>query len=393
VRKIRYFLICCVILIVFSTLAGCTLPALTTNNKNTESPSSTQAPALTPSARPTQTPTLTPNPINPDYTSTAPLPGSPSTSSLPDYVSVIAKVRPSVVIIHTETPSFDFFNGTTTQTAAGSGWIFDSNGLIVTNDHVVEGANTITITLDDGRSFTADTVQADPVSDLAVIKINAPNLVAVGLADSSTLRVGDLVVAIGNSLDEGISATNGIVSAIGLSITTDTGETLFDLIKTNAAINPGNSGGPLVNMEGKVVGITGAKVAEVGVEGTGYAIGTAAAVPVIEELIKTGFVTRPWLGVSLYTVDQTAIQALRLSVKKGVLIRQIVSGSPADKAGLRRYDVITNFDGKEVDTTEELVKELRSHKVGQTVPVTYWRGNNQNTASVTLEQSPPPSSP
>jgi serine protease Do len=393
VRKIRYYLGCFVILSILFMAVGCNLPVLTPVNQKTETPVSTQIP--TPEPVQTLVPGLTPspNPISPDYSTTTISAGSPSGSSLPDYVSVIAKVRPSVVVIHTEVPSFDFFNGTTTQKGAGSGWIIDSKGLIVTNNHVVVGANNITITLEDGRSFTADTVRTDPVTDLAVIKINAPNLPAVGLVDSSTLKVGDLVVAIGNSLDEGISATNGIISAIGVSITTDTGETLFDLIKTNAAINPGNSGGPLVNMEGKVIGITGAKVAQVGVEGSGYAIGTTAAIPIIQELIKTGFILRPWLGVSLYTVDPSAVQALRLAVKSGVLIRQIVAGSPADKAGLKRYDVITSFDGQEVKTMVELVKTLRSHKVGQTVQIAYWRGNNQNTTSVTLEQSPPPNSP
>jgi serine protease Do len=180
---------------------------------------------------------------------------------------------------------------------------------------------------------------------------------------------------------------------MGISITTETGELLYDLIKTNAAINPGNSGGPLVNMEGKVIGITGAKVAQVGVEGTGYAISIGAAYPIISELIKNGYVARPWLGVSLYTVDQTAVQALHLGVNTGVLIRQVLSGGPADKGGIKRYDVITSFDGKEVKTTEELVKLLRSHRVGQTVELIYWRGANKNTASITLEQSPPPATP
>jgi serine protease Do len=383
VRTITLFVSSFIIILASLAVAGCTLPEFTFSNTAPTVTTHPTAPAAV----------VNPPPINPDFSPTpaATVVANSVGSTLPDYVSVIAKVRPSVAIIHTETPSFDIFNGTSTQKGAGSGWIIDSSGLIVTNNHVVQGANTVTVVLDDGRTFTADTVRSDPATDLAVIKISAPNLVALPIADSNKLKVGDLVVAIGNSLDEGISATNGIISAIGVSITTETGETLYELIKTNAAINPGNSGGPLVNMEGKVIGITGAKVAQVGVEGTGYAISSSVAMPIINDLIKVGFVSRPWLGVSLYTVDASVVQSLRLKVNKGVLLRQIVAGGPADKAGLKRYDVITNFDGQDVATQQELVKIIRAHKVGQTVPVVYWRGSNQNTVSLTLEQSPPPS--
>jgi serine protease Do len=397
VKKSRICLIIIVFTLALILLSGCALPGYPAKSSTPSptTPYSETTTAITPpaaSATPSSTPTYTSNPINPEYTPTAVIPNA-QTEVLPDYVSVIAKVRPSVVVIHTEVPTFDIFAGTTTQKGAGSGWVFDSSGLVVTNNHVIEGANSITITLDDGRNFTAQTVRTDPVTDLAVIKIDAPGLTALGLADSARLKVGALVVAIGNSLDEGISATNGIISATGISITTESGEVLYDLIKTNAAINPGNSGGPLVDMEGKVIGITGAKVAQVGVEGTGYAISLSVAYPIINELIKNGYVSRPWLGVSLYTVDQTAVQALHLSVNKGVLIRQVVNGSPSDKAGLKRYDVVTSFDGTEVKSKEELVKLVRKHSVGQTVPVDYWRGSNKATASLTLEQSPPPSSP
>jgi len=385
-------------LLVLST--ACALPYFPTDSNSSATPTVNE-PQITVFPPPTSSPAViepTPDispvsslkPIIPDYSGGI---VNSTASPLPDYVSVIAKVRPSVVVIHTEVPTFDLFSGTTTQKGAGSGWILDSSGLIVTNSHVIEGAKTITITLDDGRSFTSDTVRSAPVTDLAVLKINAPDLQPVELGDSADLKVGQLVVAIGNSLDEGISATNGIVSAIGVSITTETGETLFDLIKTNAAINPGNSGGPLVNMEGRVIGITGAKVATIGVEGTGYAISSATAMPVVNELIKSGYVSRPWLGVSLYTVDKTAVQALGLSVNEGVLLRVVAAGSPAEKAGLKRYDVITAMDNKLMKTKEELVRAIRQRKVGQVVEVTYWRGDLSNTTKIKLEQSPPPETP
>jgi serine protease Do len=169
---------------------------------------------------------------------------------------------------------------------------------------------------------------------------------------------------------------------------------LYDLIQTDAAINPGNSGGPLVNMAGEVVGINSIKVAQVGVEGMGYAISSQTAIPIINELVTNGYVTRPWLGVSsLYTVDQTAIRQLRLSVDKGVLLRQIYPGGPADKAGLVRYDVITLFNGKEITSVDDLMKEVRNTKIGQSVQVTYWRGNAKNTATLVLGKTPPPATP
>jgi serine protease Do len=202
---------------------------------------------------------------------------------------VVAKVKPSVVAINTESTIFGFFNRPFTQEGSGSGWIIDENGIIVTNDHVIDGAESITVTLDDGRTFPVDinTVATDPQRDLAVLKIDAKNLPAADIGDSSELRVGDWVVAIGNSLGLGISATNGIVSGLGISLSVSSGQTLHDLVQTDAAINPGNSGGPLVNMNGEVIGITSVKIAAVGVEGLGYAISIDEAIPVIQELLTT----------------------------------------------------------------------------------------------------------
>ncbi|MBP1707400.1 MAG: serine protease, DegP-HtrA family, partial [Chloroflexi bacterium] len=245
----------------------------------------------------------------------------------------------------------------------------------------------------DGRNFSADTVRTDPVSDLAVLKINGQSLPpALKVGDSSKLKRGNLVVAIGNSLGQGIGATNGIISAMGVSVEVDQGQTLYDLIQTNAAINPGNSGGPLVNMAGEVVGITSIKVAQVGVEGMGYAISSKVAIPIINELVTNGYVTRPWLGVGLYTVDRTVILRYKLAVDKGVLVTEIVSGAPADVAGIKAGDVITSIDGKDVASQDDLVQIIRSHKVGDSVSVVYWRGNSQNSTSVSLAQAPPPSS-
>ncbi len=259
----------------------------------------------------------------------------PATSGTPAQLSsiadVVALVKPSVVAINTEVTAYDFFNRPITQEGAGSGWIIDSNGVIVTNNHVVEGANTITVTTDNGTSYNADvnSVFTDPLNDLAIIKINAKNLPALKTGNSAKMRIGDWVIAIGNALGQGTRATEGIVSQMGVSLPVDQGQTLYNLIETSAAINPGNSGGPLVNLAGEVIGITSAKIASVGIESMGYAISIDTALPIIQELVNKGYVTRPWLGVGLYTVDQLAIAQLELKVDKGVLVTQVVAGSPA----------------------------------------------------------------
>ena len=314
------------------------------------------------------------------------------TLALPSIADVVALVKPSVVAINTQVLTRDFFNRPFTQEGAGSGWILDENGIIVTNNHVVEGANTITVTLDDGRTFTVDngSVRTDPLNDLATLKIDAQNLPALKVGDSFKMRIGDWVVAIGNALGQGIRATVGIVSRQGVSIQVSQSQTLYDLLETNAAINPGNSGGPLVNLAGEVIGITSAKIATVGVEGMGYAISTETAMPIIQQLVANGYVIRPWLGIVLYTVNQSVAQQLNLSVDKGVVLTQVSPNSPAAKAGLEQWDVIVGVDGKEINTADELVQVIRSSQIGQSLKIIYWRGDSQNTTEAVLTESPPP---
>jgi serine protease Do len=314
--------------------------------------------------------------------------------TLPSIADVVEKVYPSVVAINTEVVTLDIFRTPRTQKGAGSGWIIDKDGIIVTNNHVVEGAEKVTVELSDGRIFEADTqnILTDPVTDLAVIKINATNLPAATVGDSKHLRVGDWVVAIGNPLGQGIRAKEGTVSGLNVSLDVNQGETLSDLIETSAAINPGNSGGPLVNMQAEVVGITSAKIAAVGVEGLGYAISTKTAIPIIELLIKQGYVTRPWLGITLYTVDQYVAMVNRLSVDKGAVVVYVRPGSPAAEAGLQQLDVITRFKDKEVTTAEEVINAIHDSQIGEEVKITFVRGNETKTSSARLIQSPPPGS-
>jgi len=328
-------------------------------------------------------------PIDPTWT---PPSTSNQTAALPSFADVVSLVKPSVVAINTEVVTFDFFNRPFTQQGAGSGWILDSNGIIVTNNHVVEGASSITVTMDDGTTYSVDTgnVFTDSLNDLAILKIDARGLPTVRIGNSPQLRVGEWVIAIGNALGQGIRATEGIVSRKDVSIPVAPGQTLYDLIETTAAINPGNSGGPLVNLAGEVVGITSAKIATVGVEGMGYAISTDTALPIIEELVTNGYVVRPWMGVVLYTVDQFAVLRYDLAVEEGVLITQVVPNSPAAQAGLEAGDVITRFAGQDITTTEEMIRQIHLATIGQEISVTYWRGNNQNTTTVKLAESPPP---
>ena len=314
--------------------------------------------------------------------------------TLPSIADVVAEVYPSVVAINTEVVSLDFFRNPLTQKGAGSGWIIDKDGIIVTNNHVVEGAKKVTVELGDGRTFEPDLndIHTDQLTDLAVIKIDATDLPAASIGDSSQLRVGDWVVAIGNPLGEGIRAKEGTVSGLKVSLDIEQGQTLDDLIETSAAINPGNSGGPLVNMKAEVIGITSAKVAAVGVEGLGYAISTKTAIPTIEQLIKQGYVVRPWLGVTLYTVDQYVATINQLPVNKGVVVVYVRPGSPAAEAGLQELDVITQFKGKEVTTAEELINAIHDSNIGDEITITFVRGNDTRTVTTRLIQSPLPGS-
>jgi len=328
-------------------------------------------------------------PIDPDWQ----IPASDGQSQATSIADVVARVKPSVVAINTEVVQFDVFNRAYTTQGAGSGWIISEDGIIVTNYHVVEDAETITVTLDDGRTYAADmnSIATDPLTDLAVLKIEADNLPAVTIGDSSELRLGDWVVAIGNSLGEGIRATQGIVSRQDVMIQIE-GGILTGIIETDAAINPGNSGGPLLNLAGEVIGITNAKAwdANVGIEGVGYAISTETAMSVIQSLIIQGYVIRPWLGVDTVTVTPAIAFWNRLSRDSGVVISYVYPGSPAEEAGLEVRDIIVRFNGVDVTTAYEVDQGQYTAEVGETVEVVYWRGDNRYTTYATLVESPPP---
>jgi S1-C subfamily serine protease len=303
---------------------------------------------------------------------------------------LVAQVAPAVVSIVVETVSYNWFWQAVPQTGAGSGIIASSDGYIVTNNHVVEDAEKVTVTLSDGRTFDATIVGTDAQTDLAVVKIDASNLSYLHfLSDSlEQLSVLDPVVAVGNALalPGGPTWTTGVVSNLGRSIQEDTGVVLNDIIQTDAAINAGNSGGPLLDTAGQVIGINVAIASNA--ENIGFAISTDTAIPVVQSLITEGKVVRPWLGVSVITVTPTIQQYYHLSVNAGALITSVSSASPADEAGLRPGDVITKMDEEDISTAAELTAAITSHQIGDQIEIVYYHGSVQKVANATLEESP-----
>lgn len=369
-RQIALAFIALVLTLTFAVAPGCGLiEAL--QQPPSESPAVTE-PAAPPSTQPVSPQTQLPT-----------LPAA-TAQALPSIADVVARVKPSVVSINTQI----VFAGSFTSEAAGSGWIISADGLIVTNNHVVEGAQSITVTLDDGREFEVDldTVATDPISDLAVLKVNATGLPAAKIGNSNLMRVGDWVVAIGNSLNEGVRATQGIISRTDVHLAVDEATELFGMLETDAAINPGNSGGPLVNLAGEVVGITSAKITEA--EGTGFAISISEAMPIIQDLTAKGFVSRPFLGVQSDSASGW-VARLDLQVDEGVVILGVVPNSPASAAGLQIADVVVRFDGKDVKTGSELVRAIRSSAIGKEVEIVLWRGATQMTVKAVLAERRP----
>jgi serine protease Do len=271
------------------------------------------------------------------------------------------------------------------ETGSGSGFIIDAEkGYIVTNNHVIDGAGKITVSLSDGRNLEAKLVGADSRTDLAVLQISdTSNLTAVALGDSSTLEVGASVVAIGNpgGNDFARSVTTGVISALNRTLEIE-GESSFGLIQTDAAINPGNSGGPLVDYQGKVIGINSAKYAQSGFEGMGFSIPISDALPTIEQLIQTGAASHPALYVSVN--DQYNAYAQSNNLPEGAYVAQVSAGGPADKAGIKQGDVITKINDAAVKSSSDLVRELYRYKVGDTINITYLRDNKTQVVQATL---------
>ena len=302
-------------------------------------------------------------------------------------VEQIAKnVGPAVVGVSNFQASQSRFDNSGLQEAgSGSGFIIDAQkGYLVTNNHVIDGAQKITVSLSDGRNLVAKVVGADPRTDLAVLQISdTKNLTAVKLGDSSQLAVGEPVVAIGNpgGNDFARSVTTGVISATNRTLDIQ-GEAGFNLIQTDAAINPGNSGGPLVDYQGLVIGINSAKFAETGFEGMGFSIPISDATPTINQLIATGVAKHPALLVS--TDDQYNTYAQSNNKPLGAYISEVSPNGPAAKAGIMKGDVITKLNNGPVQNSSDLIHELYKYNVGDKVTITYNRNGQTNQVQATL---------
>jgi serine protease Do len=293
---------------------------------------------------------------------------SNTTASLADVVESASKAIVGIVNYQNQSNPFSGAQGTV-QSGSGSGVIFnvqDGSAYIVTNNHVIEGASEVEVSLYDGEKATAEVVGADALTDLAVLKIDEKYAThTLKFGDSSGLRPGDQVMAIGNplGLDLSRTVTQGIVSAIDrdIAVETSAGEWELSVIQTDAAINPGNSGGALINTSGQVIGINSLKISDSGVEGLGFAIPSNDVVPIINELIENGKIERPYLGVSLADLQEIPsmyLQSLPESVKGGTMVTYVEQNTAAANAGLKQMDVIVSIDGEEVNNSSDLRKYM-----------------------------------
>lgn len=308
-------------------------------------------------------------------------------------IEVIKKVKPSIVCITSISQSQNIFNQVYQSEGSGSGIMFykdDSKVYIATNNHVIDGASSVNISINDSdKLIPAKLVGKDSNADLAVISVNISDITAAGInniqlatfGSSSELQVGESVIAIGNALGNGNTATAGIVSAIQKDVTIQ-GRKL-SVIQTDAAINPGNSGGALVNSKGQVIGINTAKIALTDVEGIGYSIASDVAKPIIEQLMNS--TDTPALGVYITTITEDVAAQYNLP-QAGVLIQQVIPGGSAYNSGLKAGDIVTAYNGSPVFTSDQLISAVKASKVGDTAKLTIIRDGQSQTLTVKLSK-------
>lgn len=306
--------------------------------------------------------------------------------SIPD---IYDKVSPAVVSIISTSQGNGSYLQSSTATSSGSGVILTSDGYIVTNNHVIDGASIITVKTTANQTFDAQVVGKDERTDLAVLKVEADKeLPFAELGDSSSLRVGDMALAIGNPLQEALASTLtvGYISAINRTMEIEGRQ--MTMLQTDAAINPGNSGGALINVYGQVIGINTAKSTGYDVEGLGFAIPINEAIPVIESIIEHGYVTgRPLVGLTGIDVTEQIAKANNLPI--GVYVRQVTEGGAADLGGIKAGDVILKFDGKEVKSIDEINSIRDDHKAGDKIDIEVSRNGERHTFTVELQEEKP----
>ena len=298
---------------------------------------------------------------------------------LPNIADTVERVRPAVVSIVARTVSRDRFGRQSTGFGSGTGVIFDESGLVLTNNHVIEGGVEITVTLDDGTQVEAEIIGADLLSDLAVLRLPGDGYPSLPLRENGSLRAGDWVIAIGNALalPGGPTVTVGVVSALGRSIESTPGVTLYDLIQTDTSINPGNSGGPLIDLGGNLVGINTAVLrgsSGVSVEGIGFAVDVETAQQVALQLVELGHVRWAWMGVFLADLSPEVAAQVGLPIREGVIIQNTLVDGPSDRAGIHPGDIVVNIDGHDIATVSDLTRLLKQEfKAGQEVEVEVFR--------------------
>jgi S1-C subfamily serine protease len=367
-------------------------------------------PTLAPLAAPTPTPTLQPTPT-PALPPVAPVPEEPANALEAQVEAVYELANPAVVNISSISYAYDFFSRAIPQEGTGSGFLYDAQGHIVTNYHVVENAEELSVTLADGRVYMATIVGQDPTNDLAVIRIQADNLPQpIALADSDALRVGQFVVAIGNPFGQLGTLTVGVISALGRIIESPDGRFIGEAIQTDAAINPGNSGGPLLDLRGRLIGVNSQIVSPSRASaGIGFAVPANTVRRVVPQLITHGRYPHPWLGVEYLPLTPERAGALRqtgvdVPADEGLLVIRVASGGAADVAGIRGGDqivrignlriplggdIITAVNGEPMTDSEQFITYLETEtRVGDAVEVTIVRGGEKLSVQATLTERP-----
>jgi S1-C subfamily serine protease len=303
-------------------------------------------------------------------------------------VEVVKILSPSVVQVVTESSAMGLVNQPVPSQGVGTGVILDVEGNILTNNHVVAGAQAIMVTLNNGESYTAQIVGMDANTDTAVIRIDAEGLQPATLGRSGALQPGEEVIAIGHALGlpGGPTVSKGVVSALGRSIDVDARTTMVDLIQTDASINPGNSGGPLANSKGEVIGINTAVIR--GSQGIGFAINIDDVKFVVAQLLEKGYVNRGFLGITPFNLSPGLANQLGVPVTSGVAVAGVVPGSAAAAARLETEDVIVRLGSEEIGNTGELSRFLIAHPPGETVEVVFYRGNEERSVQLTLGERP-----
>jgi Do/DeqQ family serine protease len=329
------------------------------------------------------------------------IPATVSAQRRTPIVVVAHNVLPAVVNIQTEATirrravdpfmdPFGFFGGRDrayTSQSLGSGFVWSNDGIIVTNNHVVEGASRIIVNTQDGRQLPATLLGVDPDSDLAVLRVADKKLTAAPIGTSSDLMIGESVVAVGNPFGLSGTVTTGVVSALGRSVPSqDQTRTFTDFIQTDASINPGNSGGPLLNIEGKVIGINVAIYAQA--QGIGFAIPVDRAKKVIADLLKYGEVHSAWIGAVTATLTPEEAKRLDQKTQRGAVVVRVFAGSPAEAAGVRTGDVITAVAGRPVDSRESFSTAVATLAPGQTIALTVERGGSSRTVQIRGAEPP-----